>query len=181
MNSHLSLANAPSILLPKPVPLPLHFRSNQTQRTEAIHVSDLIVDYQKSNSNSKTPPTFITTLLGLFSVLTNFTKNEEKIPNDRNQPKLIGMNQSKLFKIRNRYNCRYGYQGRYCDPCGVSFAMPMVKIVGGFEAIPHSWPSSAYIVFNYKADVFLQDQGVYYKLEEQMVCGGSLITRDTSK
>jgi hypothetical protein len=27
----------------------------------------------------------------------------------------------------------------------------------------------------------LKDQGVYYALDEQMMCGGSLISRDTSE
>lgn len=190
----------PQLFSIRPVPLPPHFRSHlpvvKSQPEEAIHVADLFTKLNpviKVNRSTNSQPLLVTTLLGLFSWLGNVTTPNEdsKSPaNDRNQL------ESRRWKrederaahhghgndrqsIRNRYNCRYGFQGRYCDPCGVTFWPPLVKIVGGFEATPHSWPSAAYIVFNYKADVFLQDQGVFYKLEEQMVCGGSLISRDT--
>lgn len=208
--NNLSLLNSPpSLLFPiRPVPLPIQFRShlpvvvgdrNRAIFTEAIHVSDLTANFAKNHTNNNKSTTFPTTLLTLFSWLANLIipkpkntdfKNSSLPSNDRNslnatniKPDLgTGFKSIKKQKQqRNRYGCRYGFQGRYCDPCGLTFAPPPLvnKIVGGFEATPHSWPASAYIVFTYKADVFLQDQGVFYKLEEQMVCGGSLISRDT--
>ncbi len=42
------------------------------------------------------------------------------------------------------YNCPYGRNGKYCDPCGVTSSDPNVKIVGGVEAIPNSWPATVW-------------------------------------
>lgn len=193
MNTSLGL-NSPNIIgarAPILTPIIPHFPFSSKPRLEAIHVSDLpkgfnpavdsIPTVKKAQSQSK----IITTILTLTNLVsTYFSADSQSVKNAINQTnsQLNGStNTSSSRIIRNRYNCRYGYQGRYCDPCGLTFKPPIVnKIVGGFEATPHSWPSAALIVFNYKAEVFLQDQRVYYNLDEQMVCGGSLISRDTS-
>jgi hypothetical protein len=42
----------------------------------------------------------------------------------------------------------------YKDECGVSYvAQNAGKIVGGVDAEPHSWPATAYIIFEYKIDI----------------------------
>jgi hypothetical protein len=94
---------------------------------------------------------------------------------------------SSILKFKNKFNCPYGFQGRYCDACGISTASPNVKItpvngakiVGGTEAVRGSWPGAALIVFRFKADVFLNDINEVYNLNEKYMCGGTLINRDT--
>ena len=49
--------------------------------------------------------------------------------------------------------------------CGVSYSTPNLKIVGGVTAVANSWPSIAYIRFNYKATTYLPGSGygnIYY-------------------
>ena len=72
------------------------------------------------------------------------------------------------------------------------------RILGGYEAWPHSWPSVAYIVFNYRVEVELpssqkqqqQQQKVPFYQERQptivsivrtLVCAGTLVGRRTGR
>ncbi len=52
------------------------------------------------------------------------------------------------------------------------------RIVGGEYAVPHSWPSAAYIRFNYKAVVVIQNS-VSKIVTFSSTCGGTLIDRRT--
>ena len=61
--------------------------------------------------------------------------------------------------------------------CGKTFAVNNLRIVGGSTAIPNSWPSMAYVKFNYKA-TFLSPQGVKLTYTFSSSCGGTLITRN---
>jgi hypothetical protein len=56
-----------------------------------------------------------------------------------------------------------------------------VKIVGGVAAAKNSWPAQAIVIFHYKADVFLSDKQINYKLDKSFMCGGTLINRKTGK
>jgi hypothetical protein len=49
-----------------------------------------------------------------------------------------------------------------------------LKIINGQEATPHSWPSMAYISFEYKFDVFINN--FKYTDVIQSFCGGTLIS-----
>ncbi len=65
--------------------------------------------------------------------------------------------------------------------CGLSFFTPNVetkslKIVGGKEATPHSWPSIAKLVFYYKFDLVIND--VQYTDFEEKLCAGTLISNN---
>ncbi len=53
-----------------------------------------------------------------------------------------------------------------------------LKIVGGITAIEGSWPSIAFIIWNYKAD-FLLPNGVTLTEVFKSYCGGTLIDRKT--
>ena len=55
----------------------------------------------------------------------------------------------------------------------------MSKIVGGVVAVSYSWPSMAYILFTYKADVYIDKYDVTKTLSFAYYCGGSLIDRRT--
>ena len=59
------------------------------------------------------------------------------------------------------------------------------RILGGYEAWPHSWPSVAYIVFNYRAEVQLPSQlnqkPTIISIVRTLVCAGTLIGRKTGK
>lgn len=62
--------------------------------------------------------------------------------------------------------------------CGLSYSKPNIlnnKIVGGVAVQPGSWPSYAYVVFNYKANVFLDDIKQFVTITHSTFCGGSLI------
>lgn len=56
----------------------------------------------------------------------------------------------------------------FFSECGVSSFSPNLKIVGGSEAIPNSWPSAAYITYEY----------VLFGYSYSASCGGSLISRN---
>jgi hypothetical protein len=82
------------------------------------------------------------------------------------------------FKIK--CVCDFGYSGdgeTYCDECGLTFAEPNLKIVGGIEAVPNSWPATAIVSFTYKTRVNVN--GNVYEHRTGAKCGGTLIDRDT--
>ncbi|CAF0860178.1 unnamed protein product [Brachionus calyciflorus] len=73
-----------------------------------------------------------------------------------------------------RKNCDYGYSGVNCeDECGLIYSTPNVKIVGGVEALPNSWPSTALIYFTYRSRDIPNQQTASF------TCGGTLIDRLT--
>ena len=62
--------------------------------------------------------------------------------------------------------------------CGLTYAKINLKIVGGIDAAPYSWPSLAYIEFNYKAQIRIKKH--YWKtFPIRASCGGTLIDRVT--
>ena len=61
----------------------------------------------------------------------------------------------------------------------MSFKDTNLKIVGGQEANPNSWPSIGYIVYKYKAYCYLIEKGVFAKAEFSGFCTGTLIDRTT--
>ncbi|RNA02524.1 serine protease easter-like [Brachionus plicatilis] len=76
-----------------------------------------------------------------------------------------------FFLVQHAYStCQIG---KFCGECGLNFDFQQNRIVGGSEAVPHSWPSMVRIVFKY----FFTLGGkvrVY-----SAVCGGTLIDNDT--
>ncbi|RNA25500.1 chymotrypsin-like elastase family member 2A, partial [Brachionus plicatilis] len=76
-----------------------------------------------------------------------------------------------------KIKCSEGFVQPYCDECGLHFAQPNLKIVGGQEAKPHSWPSIVMIKFNYKFSVIFSNQIFDYNYATS--CGGTLLNRDT--
>lgn len=72
--------------------------------------------------------------------------------------------------------CSHGYTGYYCtDLCGLGKSLPNLRILGGIEAEPFSWPSMALIKFNYT--FFYEFDNVTYNQTHISYCGGSLISR----
>ncbi len=78
-----------------------------------------------------------------------------------------------LGKTGEKENCKLN--------CGLSYWKPNVlnKIVGGIAVQVCSWPSYAYVVFNYKASVFLDDIKQYVTISHSTFCGGTLIDSKT--
>lgn len=64
-----------------------------------------------------------------------------------------------------------------CETCGLRFASPSFRIIGGVEANPYSWPSIALIVFNYKFDVNINQQAA--QITKEYTCSGSLLDNET--
>lgn len=70
--------------------------------------------------------------------------------------------------------------------CGLSFFTPNVRmlsnkrILGGYEAWPNSWPSMAFIVFTYQAQVNIPNTSAVISIGRTFVCAGTLICRRTS-
>lgn len=63
--------------------------------------------------------------------------------------------------------------GKLCGECGMNFDNQNNRIVGGSEAIPHSWPSTVRIIFKY----FFSFRGKIRSYSA--VCAGTLIDNDT--
>ena len=51
-----------------------------------------------------------------------------------------------------------------------------LKIVGGQEATPHSWPSIVFLKFLHKFDVIIN--GVEYTDFREFSCGGTIISKN---
>ena len=64
--------------------------------------------------------------------------------------------------------------------CGLSFfnndVEKSLKIVGGQEAIPHSWPSIVSVNFYYIFDVLINN--IKYTDTILLTCGGTIISRN---
>lgn len=63
--------------------------------------------------------------------------------------------------------------------CGKTYSQPDLRIVGGKEANPYSWPSMAYIKFNYRTRIQIKENNQEIIKEFGFACGGSLIDRRT--
>ena len=75
-------------------------------------------------------------------------------------------------------NCAYGYNGDKCDECGLVYVADNLKIVGGVEAVPYSWPSMIYLTFSYRRTVDIGDgKATIYTFNS--FCGGTIIDRKT--
>lgn len=61
--------------------------------------------------------------------------------------------------------------------CGLHNTEPDLKIVGGKEARPHSWPSIVWIKFYYKFSMTINNEIYNYDFDTN--CGGTLLNRDT--
>ena len=75
-------------------------------------------------------------------------------------------------------NCPYGYNGDKCDECGLVYVEDNLKIVGGIEAVPYSWPSMIYLTFSYRRILDIGD-GHATTLTFNSFCGGTIIDRKT--
>ncbi|CAF0998247.1 unnamed protein product, partial [Brachionus calyciflorus] len=65
-----------------------------------------------------------------------------------------------------------------CYECGQFDSAPNVKIVGGIEAIRHSWPSMAFVKFNYKFNTSTSTRKNSVE-ESNSACGGTLLDQTT--
>lgn len=64
----------------------------------------------------------------------------------------------------------------FISECGQVFYQQNLKIVGGTDAVAHSWPAMAYIKFNYKQTYSITNSSnVTYSFSGS--CGGTLIDR----
>lgn len=59
------------------------------------------------------------------------------------------------YPFNPKCKCNFGFNGdgkEYCDECGVTYfnENSNTRIVGGQEAVKHSWPMSVLIAFDYK-------------------------------
>lgn len=76
-----------------------------------------------------------------------------------------------LLILEKNENCRYGKKYGRCIECGMVFSSN--KIIGGQNAKLNSWPSIAYIVFQYYFDLSGSKLVVFSS------CGGTLVHQDT--
>ncbi|RNA15447.1 acrosin isoform X1 [Brachionus plicatilis] len=77
--------------------------------------------------------------------------------------------------------CEYGYAGNgatECDVCGSSFYDKNVRIVGGIEAEPHSWPFHV-VVLRKNEKIFRYNNQSKVLFNEFYTCGGTLINKRT--
>lgn len=63
--------------------------------------------------------------------------------------------------------------------CGVTYAIPNARIVGGTEAVPHSWPSLVNIEFKVSGNFYANSLKRYIFAEHVIGCGGIIINRRT--
>lgn len=75
-------------------------------------------------------------------------------------------------------NCQYGFNGDKCDECGLTYYSQNARIVGGVQAVAHSWPSIAHIVFRYTRSVDIGG-GMQETFEFGASCAGTIIDRKT--
>lgn len=61
--------------------------------------------------------------------------------------------------------------------CGLTYVANNLRIVGGSDALAHSWPSTVLVSIAYRAIVKLDKDNVFIKVNFK--CGGSLIDRRT--
>ena len=60
------------------------------------------------------------------------------------------------------------------NDCGITFNNPNVRIIGGVESIPNSFPSMAFLEYRYKLDVTLENN-TKTTVKYLSSCGGTLI------
>ena len=67
----------------------------------------------------------------------------------------------------------------FVQECGkVLNSNNLARIMGGQDAIPHSWPSSVLIIFKYSKKVN-SSNGSPIVISQKSICGGTLIDRFT--
>ena len=72
----------------------------------------------------------------------------------------------------------FGQNHSFCDVCGRQFVNQNLRIVGGIDATPNSWPSIGFLVFHYRPTFSFQ--GSLYTLQlSPSICGSTLIDRNT--
>lgn len=82
---------------------------------------------------------------------------------------MVGL--SWYFGKFHKFSFWYGF---YWKECGkTSIRSSFNRIVGGNEAVAHSWPSIVYVVFRYSANVLINGQ--FYQISSSSSCGGTLI------
>ncbi|CAF0917143.1 unnamed protein product [Brachionus calyciflorus] len=77
--------------------------------------------------------------------------------------------------------CEYGYSGNgytECDECGLSFYKQNVRIIGGKDSEPHSWPFHV-LILRQVFRVFKYSNRTKISLEDYFSCGGSIINKHT--
>ena len=67
----------------------------------------------------------------------------------------------------------------FLKECGLFYKTPNVRIIGGVEAVPDSWPSMAYITLDYEYSAYLVDIDEIVNGKVSLRCAGTLIDRQT--
>ena len=61
----------------------------------------------------------------------------------------------------------------------MSFKTPNVRIVGGVEAVPNSWPATVLLSFTFGGSYYISDLGREIDVSYGAICGGTIIDRTT--
>jgi hypothetical protein len=63
--------------------------------------------------------------------------------------------------------------------CGISYFGNNARIVGGVDAVAHSWPAAVYFAQDYSGSFYIDELDKYVNVSEGFFCGGTLIDRET--
>ncbi|CAF1023716.1 unnamed protein product [Brachionus calyciflorus] len=127
-----------------------------------------ITSYGESCAKKNRPGIYtkVSSFLNWINENSAFVNDNQSTVKTTKQPAIISSTFSSTTSSFLKNMCFDGFDDGFCDECGKTFKQPNVKIVGGIQAVPNSWPSMVFIK-------------VFTVFNTQFYCGATLINRDT--